>query len=87
MCRTAFLVSIFLDDIELFFQDLCLIIFLFLDDIPIFAMSSIDLNNLHEYCSNWNLKMNTNKSKIMAVMKRGCLKLLTHTLWLDAILK
>lgn len=86
------LFSLFIDDLELFLQkdntcglninDLTLILLLFADDMVIFGNSPEDLQNslngLHEYCSNWGLEVNTDKTKIMVFRKRGPLKMDEH---------
>ena len=79
------LVSLFLDDIELFLQrsldsgifidDMLLILLLFSDDMALFGNSPKDLQNnldlLQEYCLQWGLKVNDSKTKVMVFRKRG----------------
>jgi len=79
------LVSLFLEDIELFLQeriesgltinDITLILMLFADDMAILGNTPEDLQNsldlLHKYCLNWGLEVNSEKTKIMVFRKRG----------------
>ena len=65
-------------DSGLSIQDLCIITLLFADDMIIVAENEIDLqrslNNLNQYCDNWKLDVNTDKTKIVVFRKRGKLK-------------
>ena len=84
------LVSLFLEDLELFLQDkvstgnliddIVLILLLFADDMVLFGNSPENLpknlNLLHNYCKQWGLEVNDSKTKIMAFRKRGNQKLL-----------
>ena len=79
------LVSLFLEDLELYLQnraesgllidDIILIILLFADDMVILGKSPEELQYhldlLHTYCSNWGLEVNAEKTKIMVFRKRG----------------
>ena len=78
------LVSLFLEDLELFLQDsinsglliddLVLIILLFADDMAIFGKTPEDLQHnldlLLDYCNTWGLEVNASKTKIMVFRKR-----------------
>ena len=82
------LVSLFLEDLELFLQnktdsgiiidDIVIILLLFADDMAIIAKSPQELqenlDNLYEYCEKWGLQVNEAKTKIMVFRKRGKLK-------------
>ena len=77
-----------MDDLEKFLKgnndsgiligDLVLTILMFADDMAVFGNSVEDLQNklnlLHDYCINWGLEVNSNKTKIMVFRKRGGLK-------------
>ena len=79
------LFSIFVEDLELFLQkdnnsglsidDITIILLLFADDMAIIGKTPSEvqghLENLHEYCNTWGLKVNTEKTKIMVFRKRG----------------
>lgn len=79
------LLSLFLDDLELFlekdvnsglsYDDLIFILMLFADDMVIFGKSVTDhpqsINNLSEYCDLWGLEVNISKTKVMVFRKRG----------------
>ena len=83
------LVSLFLEDLEMFLQgntnsgifinDVLLIILLFADDMAIFRHNPEDLQNnlnvLHDYCNTWGLEVNWDKTKIMVFRKRGRLNI------------
>lgn len=85
---------LFLNDIELSLQrgmdagitidQISLFLLLFADDAAKFSESSeglqASLNNLHEYCSKWNLTVNTNKTKIVVFRRGGMLN--QHNRWL-----
>lgn len=74
------LFSIFLDDLVEFlpggilFNGIIIKLLLYADDIVILAetanMLQMMINRLQQYCRLWNLKVNTNKSKIM-VFRNG----------------
>ncbi|MCG8035193.1 MAG: hypothetical protein JAZ03_23855 [Candidatus Thiodiazotropha taylori] len=82
------LVSLFLEDLELYLQnraesgllidDIVLILLLFADDMVILGKSPEELQYhldlLHTYCSNWGLEVNAEKTKIMVFRKRGALR-------------
>ena len=82
------LVSLFLEDLELFLQnkfdsglivdDIVLILLLFADDMAIFGKTvqelQLNLDTLHMYCNKWGLEVNASKTKIMVFRKRGNLK-------------
>ena len=79
------LVSLFMEDLELFLQkdvnsgllidDIVLIILLFADDMAVIGRSVEELqeslNLLHTYCNTWGLEVNTEKTKIVVFRKRG----------------
>ena len=81
--------SLFVEDLELYLQDridcglntndLCLILLLFADDMCIVGNSPEDLqaslNRLYEYCNNWGLEVNVDKSKVVVFRKRGGVRL------------
>lgn len=87
------LFSLFVEDLELFLEDgidsginiddIVLILLLFADDMVILAKSPNELQNslnlLYQYCQNWGLRVNTEKSKIMVFRKRG--RLLENERW------
>ena len=82
------LFSLFIEDLELFLQDdvnsgldindVMLLILLFADDMAIFGKTPEDLERsldlLKVCCDNWGLNVNTEKTKIMVLRKRGNLK-------------
>ena len=79
------LVSLFMEDLELFLQndansgmlidEIVLIVLLFADDMAVIGRSieelqtSLDL--LHTYCNTWGLEVNTEKTKIVVFRNRG----------------
>jgi hypothetical protein len=79
------LVSLFLEDLELFLQDnvnsglliddILVIVLLFADDMAIFGKTPDELQHnldlLHEYCNKWGIEVNGSKTKIMVFRKRG----------------
>lgn len=79
------LVSLFLEDLELYLQkraesgllidDIVLILLLFADDMVILGKSPDELQYhldlLHTYCNSWGLEVNTEKTKIMVFRNRG----------------
>ena len=79
------LFALFIQDMELSlidseenglrFDDLIIISLFFADDMVIFGKSTSELqrnlNNLYEYCTKWNLEVNTDKTKIIVFRKRG----------------
>ena len=79
------LVSLFLEDIELYLQDniesglviddIVLILILFADDMALLGNSPEDLQNslnmLHSYCIDWGLEVNCSKTKVVVFRKRG----------------
>ena len=81
------LVSLFLEDLELYLQkraesgllidDIVLILLLFADDMVILGKSPDELQYhldlLHTYCNSWGLEVNTEKTKIMVFRNRGLL--------------
>lgn len=87
------LVSLFMDDLELFLQDnvdsglmiddIVLILLLFADDMAILAKTVEELQNnldlLYTYCNTWGLEVNTEKTKIMVFRNRG--KVLRREVW------
>ena len=82
------LVSLFMEDIELFLQDgdnsgliiddIVLILLLFADDMAVIGRSVEELQNsldlLYTYCNTWGLEVNTDKTKIMVFRNRGQIK-------------
>ena len=59
--------------------DFCkLFLLLFADDLVMFAESKIELqrllNKLHEYCSQWNLKVNIDKTNVIVFRNGGYLR-------------
>lgn len=82
------LVSLFLEDLELYLQnnansgieiyDIVLLILLFADDMVILGNTPEELqshlNCLANYCQNWSLEVNSSKTKIMVFRKRGVLR-------------
>jgi len=87
------LVSLFLEDLELFLQndttsglklfDIVLIILMFADDMCILSETpeglQSSLNRLYEYCQNWGIEVNSSKTKVMVFRKRG--KVLDNEQW------
>ena len=79
------LVSLFMEDLELFLQDTCnsgllfddviLILLLFADDMCIIGKTvdelQHNLNLLLTYCNTWGLEVNAEKTKIMVFRNRG----------------
>ena len=79
------LFSLFVEDLELYLQDratcglsmeeINIILLLFADDMVIVGNSPEDLQNslnlLFQYCSDWGLTVNTQKTKIVVFRKRG----------------
>ena len=79
------MVSLFLEDLELYLQkraesglliyDIVLILLLFTDDMVILGKSPDELQYhldlLHTYCNSWGLEVNTEKTKIMVFRYRG----------------
>ena len=82
------LVSLFLEDLELFLQQdpdsgikldqLTIIILLFADDMVIFGKTpeelQVNIDRIYDYCKTWGLEVNINKTKSMVFRKRGGLK-------------
>jgi hypothetical protein len=82
------LVSLFLEDIELFLQDtinsllliedFVIILLLFADDMAIFGKTPDELQHnldpLHTYCCQWGIEVNALKTKIMVFRIRSDLK-------------
>ena len=87
------LVSLFLDDIEMYLRsntesnicinDTILTVLLFADDMVIIGDSPEDLQNkldlLYNYCQQWSLEVNVLKTKVMVFRKRG--RLLASENW------
>ena len=79
------LVSLFLEDIEMYLQednisglklfDIVLILISFADDMAVLSETSeglqSSLNRLSEYCNAWGLEVNSSKTKVMVFRKRG----------------
>ena len=79
------LVSLFLEDLELSLSnrrnaglsinDIYIMLLLFADDMVLFGESPRDLQNsldsLLDYCNLWGLEVNSTKTKIMVIRKRG----------------
>jgi len=79
------LFSLFVEDLELYLQnnidsglsidDILHILLLFADDMAIVGKSPTELQThldlLHTYCNTWGLQVNTTKTKIMVIRKRG----------------
>ena len=86
------LFSLFIGDLEEFLKDsteggfnlhnLNLALLLFADDMVIIGNSPADLqhrlNRLVEYCTEWGLKINASKSKVIVFRKRGGIKQNEH---------
>ena len=82
------LVSLFLEDLELFLQQdpdsgikldqLTIIIILFSGDMVIFGKTQeelqVNIDRLYDYCKTWGLEVNINKTETMVFRKRGGLK-------------
>ena len=76
---SAILVSLFLEDLELYLQkgiesglsvkDITLMLFLFADDMCLYGESPHELQNnlnlLHSYCLDWGLQVNVMKTKVI----------------------
>ena len=86
-CISPILFSFFLNDLKDFVSvdsygidlDFCKIfLLLFADDLVMFAESKIELqrllNKLHEYCSQWNLKVNIDKTNVIVFHNGGYLR-------------
>ena len=86
-CISPILFSFFLNDLKDFVSvdsygidlDFCKIfLLLFADDLVMFAESKIELqrllNKLHEYCSQWNLKVNIDKTNVIVFRNGGYLR-------------
>ena len=87
------LVSLFLEDLELYLQqdpdsglhlnDIVLILTLFADDMTLLGNSLQDLQNslnlLYTYCCDWGLEVNCEKTNVVVFRKRG--KLLPDEHW------
>lgn len=79
------LVSLFMEDLELYLQqdvnsgllidDIVLILLLFADDMALIGRSVEELQEslslLHTYCNTWGLEVNTEKTKIVVFRNRG----------------
>ena len=79
------LVSLILEDLELFLQDkadsglqiydIALILLLFADDMTVFGKSPEDLQHsldlMFDYCQKWGIEVNTSKTKIVVFRKKG----------------
>ena len=77
--------ALFVEDLEMYLQnnldsgislnEIIIILLLFADDMIIFGNSPVDLQNslnkLYDYCQNWSLEVNTEKTKIMIFRKKG----------------
>ena len=82
---SPFLFSLFINDINSYmkedprvgisFYQIYVILLLFADDMVLFSESrqglQQGLNRLHEYCVNWGLSVNANKTKCLVFKKRG----------------
>jgi len=88
------LFNIYVNDIPEIFTDDCepplinnnkIGCLMFADDIAILSTSPIGLQlaltKLHNYCNEWNLKLNTKKTKIM-IFNKGGRKILTHKFYI-----
>ena len=77
--------ALFVEDLEMYLQnnvdsgmslnEIIIILLLFADDVVIFGNSPVDLQNslnkLYDYCQNWSLEVNTDKTKVMIFRKKG----------------
>ena len=86
-CISPILFSFFLNDLKAYVSegsygidlDICKIfLLLFADDLVMFAESKIELqrllNKLYAYCTQWNLKLNIDKTKVIVFRNGGYLR-------------
>ena len=96
-CISPILFSFYLSDLKIFVSadshgidlDLCKIfLLLFADDLVMFAESKIELqrllNKLYTYCTEWNLKVNIDKTKVLVFRNGGYLRRCEKWFYSDA---